>query len=581
MNLFADIRSLVISALDAMVAAGDLPAGLSTDNVTAEPPRDAAHGDMATNAAMVLAKPAGMKPRDIADKLALRLTDDPRIAAAEVAGPGFLNLRLVPAVWQNLAADVLVSGTDYGRATIGSGKTVNVEYVSANPTGPLHVGHTRGAVFGDALASLLAFAGWDVTREYVINDGGGQIGMLARSVYLRYLEAHGREVAFPDGTYPGDYLIPVGQKLKETVGEQYIDQPESVWLGPIGDFSTDAMMELIRGDLALLGVEMDRFFSEKSLYNTGKIEACLDKLDKMGLIYVGTLEPPKGKLPDDYEAREQTLFKSTEFGDDQDRAIKKHDGAWTYFAPDIAYHYDKVERGYDQLINVFGADHGGYVKRMKAAVHALSDGKVPLDIKLTQLVKLFKNGEEFKMSKRAGNFVLLSDLIREVGKDVTRFVMLTRKNDAPLDFDFGKVMEQSRENPVFYVQYAHARVASVLRKASAARIDVSDEALKSADLTKLDHAAELALLRKVAEWPRLVETAARSNEPHRIAFYLYEIAGDLHGFWNLGNAETGLRFIQEDDPATSQAKIALARAVAIVIAAGLGILGVTPAEEMR
>lgn len=314
MNLFADIRSLVISALDAMVAAGDLPAGLSTDNVTAEPPRDAAHGDMATNAAMVLAKPAGMKPRDIADKLALRLTEDSRIAAAEVAGPGFLNLRLVPAVWQNLAADVLASGTDYGRATIGTGKTVNVEYVSANPTGPLHVGHTRGAVFGDALASLLAFAGWDVTREYVINDGGGQIGMLARSVYLRYLEAHGREVAFPDGTYPGDYLIPVGQKLKETVGEQYIDQPESVWLGPIGDFSTDAMMELIRGDLALLGVEMDRFFSEKSLYNTGKIEACLDKLDKMGLIYVGTLEPPKGKLPDDYEAREQTLFKSTEFG---------------------------------------------------------------------------------------------------------------------------------------------------------------------------------------------------------------------------------------------------------------------------
>lgn len=581
MNLFADIRTLVLNALDAMVAAGDLPAGLNTDNVTAEPPRDAAHGDMATNAAMVLAKPAGMKPRDIADKLAQRLADDPRVTAADVAGPGFLNLRLSPAVWQNVAADVLANGTDYGRGTLGAGKTVNVEYVSANPTGPLHVGHTRGAVFGDALASLLAFAGWDVTREYVINDGGGQIGVLARSVYLRYLEAHGREVAFPDGTYPGDYLIPVGQKLKDTVGEQYIDQPEDVWLGPLGDFATDEMMHLIRDDLALLGVEMDRFFSEKSLYNTGKIEACLDKLDQMGLIYVGTLEPPKGKLPDDYEAREQTLFKSTEFGDDQDRAIKKHDGAWTYFAPDIAYHNDKVERGYDQLINVFGADHGGYVKRMKAAVHALSDGKVPLDIKLTQLVKLFKNGEEFKMSKRAGNFVLLSDLIREVGKDVTRFVMLTRKNDAPLDFDFDKVMEQSRENPVFYVQYAHARVASVLRKATAAGIDVRDEALKAADLAKLDHTAELALLRKVAEWPRLVETAARSNEPHRIAFYLYELAGDLHGFWNLGNAETGLRFIQEDDPATSQAKIALARSVAIVIAAGLGILGVTPAEEMR
>ena len=581
MNLFADIRSLVLTALDGMVAAGDLPADLVTDNVTAEPPRDASHGDMATNAAMVLAKPAGMKPRDIADKLAVLLADDPRVTSAEVAGPGFLNLRLAPSVWQNVAGTVLAAGTDYGRGDLGAGRSVNVEYVSANPTGPLHVGHTRGAVFGDALASLLAFSGWDVTREYVINDGGNQIDALARSVFLRYQEAHGQTVAFPDGTYPGDYLIPVGQKLKEQVGEEYLDQPEDVWLIPIRNFATDEMMELIRADLALLGVKMDRFFSEKSLYNTGKIEACLKKLDEMGLIYKGTLEPPKGKLPDDYEPREQTLFKSTEFGDDQDRPIQKNDGTWTYFAPDIAYHNDKVERGYDALINVFGADHGGYVKRMKAAVHALSGGKVPLDIKLTQLVKLFKNGEEFKMSKRAGNFVLLSDLIKEVGKDVTRFVMLTRKNDAPLDFDFDKVTEQSRDNPVFYVQYAHARVASVMRKAADAGIDVSADALKSADFGKLDHDAELALLRKVAEWPRLVETAARSNEPHRIAFYLYELAGDLHGFWNLGNAETGLRFIQEDDPATSQAKIALARSVAIVIAAGLGILGVTPAEEMR
>ena len=581
MNLFADIRSLVLTALDAMVAAGDLPADLVTDNVTAEPPRDASHGDMATNAAMVLAKPAGMEPRDIADKLAVLLADDPRVTSAEVAGPGFLNLLLAPSVWQNVAGTVLAAGTDYGRGDLGAGRSVNVEYVSANPTGPLHVGHTRGAVFGDALASLLAFSGWDVTREYVINDGGNQIDALARSVFLRYQEAHGQTVAFADGTYPGDYLIPVGQKLKEQVGEEYLDQPEDVWLIPIRNFATDEMMELIRADLALLGVKMDRFFSEKSLYNTGKIEACLKKLDKMGLIYKGTLEPPKGKLPDDYEPREQTLFKSTEFGDDQDRPIQKNDGTWTYFAPDIAYHNDKVERGYDALINVFGADHGGYVKRMKAAVHALSGGKVPLDIRLTQLVKLFKNGEEFKMSKRAGNFVLLSDLIKEVGKDVTRFVMLTRKNDAPLDFDFDKVTEQSRDNPVFYVQYAHARVASVMRKAADAGIDVSADALKSADFGKLDHDAELALLRKVAEWPRLVETAARSNEPHRIAFYLYELAGDLHGFWNLGNAETGLRFIQEDDPATSQAKIALARSVAIVIAAGLGILGVTPAEEMR
>jgi arginyl-tRNA synthetase len=581
MNLFADIRSLVLTALDEMVVQGDLPGGLNTDNVTTEPPRDASHGDMATNAAMVLARPAGLKPRDIAEKLALILARDPRITSADVAGPGFLNLSLEPAVWQSVARTVLDAGSVYGRGDIGAGKRVNVEYVSANPTGPLHVGHTRGAVFGDALASLLAFAGWDVTREYVINDGGNQIDALARSVYLRYLEAHGREVAFPDGTYPGDYLVPVGAALKDSVGTEYIDQPEAVWLDPIRNFATDAMMDLIRADLALLGVHMDRFFSEKSLYNTGKIEACLDKLDKMGLIYRGTLAPPKGKLPEDWEAREQTLFKSTDYGDDQDRPIKKNDGTWTYFAPDIAYHNDKVERGYDALINVFGADHGGYVKRMKAAVQALSGGTVPLDIKLTQLVKLWKNGEEFKMSKRAGNFVLLRDLIDEVGADVTRFVMLTRKNDAPLDFDFDKVMEQSRDNPVFYVQYAHARVASVLRKAADAGIDVSDDALKAADMARLDHVAELALLRKVAEWPRLVETAARSNEPHRVAFYLYELAGDLHGLWNLGNTETALRFIQEDDFATSQAKIALVRAVAIVIAAGLGILGVEPAQELR
>ncbi len=581
MNLFADIRSLVLTTLDAMVVAGDLPEGLVTDNVTVEPPRDAAHGDMATNAAMVLAKPAKMKPRDIAQKLAARLLSDARIISADIAGPGFLNLRLAPSQWQGVAAAVLDAGTDFGRGTLGAGKRVDVEYVSANPTGPLHVGHTRGAVFGDALASLLAFAGYDVTREYVINDGGSQIDALARSVYLRYLEAHGQEVAFPDGTYPGDYLIPVGQKLKESVGEDYIGADEDVWLDPIRNFATDEMMDLIRDDLALLGVKMDKFFSEKSLYNTGKIEACLKKLDDMGLIYTGTLAPPKGKLPDDWEAREQTLFRSTDFGDDQDRPIKKNDGSWTYFAPDIAYHNDKVERGFDLLINVFGADHGGYVKRMKAAVHALSGGKVPLDIKLTQLVKLFKNGEEFKMSKRAGNFVTLRDLIDEVGPDVTRFVMLTRKNDAPLDFDFDKVMEQSRENPVFYVQYAHARVASVLRKAVDAGIPVDDGALKAADLDKLDHDAELGLLRKLAEWPRLVETAARSNEPHRIAFYLYELAGDFHGLWNRGNDETQLRFIQEGDVATSQAKIALARATAIVIAAGLGILGVTPAQEMR
>ncbi|UWR23799.1 arginine--tRNA ligase [Sulfitobacter sp. S190] len=581
MNLFADIRSLVIDTLDTLVSQGQLPQGLSFDNVTVEPPRDAAHGDMATNAAMVLAKPAGLKPRDIADAIAQVLVQDDRITAADVAGPGFLNLRLAPSVWQGVAGAVLAAGTGFGRGSMGAGKRVNVEYVSANPTGPLHVGHTRGAVFGDALASLLDFVGYDVTREYYINDGGAQVDVLARSVYLRYLEAHGQEVAFEDGTYPGDYLIAVGEALKSRVGAGYVDQPEDVWLADVRTFATEAMMDLIRADLKALGVEIDTFFSEKSLYGTGLIEGAIADLQNKGLIYEGVLEPPKGKKPEDWEPREQTLFKSTDHGDDVDRPVKKSDGSWTYFAPDIAYHYDKVQRGYDLLIDVFGADHGGYVKRMKAAVSALSGGTVPLDIKLTQLVKLFKNGEPFKMSKRAGTFVTLRDVVDEVGADVTRFVMLTRKNDAPLDFDFDKVLEQSRENPVFYVQYAHARVSSVKRKAAQAGIDVGADALESADLSKLDHDAELALLRKVAEWPRLVETAARTNEPHRVAFYLYELAGDLHGLWNRGNDDPSLRFIQEDDPATSQAKIALAQSVAIVIASGLGILGVTPAEEMR
>jgi arginyl-tRNA synthetase len=581
MNLFTDIRVCVLAALETMQVAGDLPGGLDFANVAVEPPRDAAHGDMATNAAMVLAKPAKMKPREIAEALAVHLVQDARIETAEVAGPGFLNLRLAASLWQGVIGMVLEQGADFGKSSGGAGKRVNVEYVSANPTGPLHVGHTRGAVFGDALASLLDYAGFDVTREYYINDGGAQVDVLARSVYLRYLEAHGQDVAFEDGTYPGDYLIPVGAALKDKVGDIYVGKGEDVWLEEIRAYSTETMMDLIRADLASLGIKMDIFYSEKSLYGTGRIEAAIAELKDKGLIYEGVLEPPKGKKPDDWEPREQTLFKSTDHGDDVDRPVMKSDGAWTYFAPDIAYHYDKITRGYDALIDVFGADHGGYVKRMKAAVSALSGGAVPLDVKLTQLVKLYKNGEPFKMSKRAGTFVTLRDVVDQVGPGATRFHMLTRKNDAPLDFDFDKVMEQSRENPVFYVQYAHARVASVMRKAAEAGIDVGEDALKSADLTKLDHAAELALLKKVAEWPRLVETAARSNEPHRIAFYLYELAGELHGFWNLGNAETGLRFIQEDDPATSQAKIALARSVAIVIASGLAILGVTPAEEMR
>lgn len=581
MNLFSEIRGLVLDALAQMQSEGTLPEGLNFDNVAVEPPRDAAHGDMATNAAMVLAKPAKMKPREIADVLAGKLAADDRITNAEVAGPGFLNLRLAPTVWQGVLAAVLEKGTDYGRSTMGHGQKVNVEYVSANPTGPLHVGHTRGAVFGDALASLLAYSGHDVTREYYINDGGAQVDVLARSAYERYREANGLSPEIAEGLYPGDYLIPIGEALKEKYGDSLIDKPESEWLEELRNFATDAMMDLIRDDLKALGVEMDVFFSEKSLYGTGKIEAALKSLSDKGLIYEGVLEPPKGKKPEDWEPREQTLFKSTEHGDDVDRPVKKSDGSWTYFAPDIAYHYDKVTRGFDALIDVFGADHGGYVKRMKAAVSALSDGKVPLDIKLTQLVKLWKNGEPFKMSKRAGNFVTLRDVVDQVGPDVTRFVMLTRKNDASLDFDFDKVLEQSRENPVFYVQYAHARVMSVLRRAAEAGIAADDATLASADLSKNDHASELTVAKKLAEWPRLVEIAARTNEPHRVAFYLYELAGDFHALWNKGNDETQLRFIQDGDVATSQSKIALARAVSVVISAGLGILGVTPAQEMR
>ncbi len=581
MNLFTQLRAHVLETLAAMTAEGLLPYGLDTAAVTVEPPRDAAHGDMATNAAMVLAKPAGQNPRAIAEELARRLATDPRISTADVAGPGFINMRLSDDMWQGVVKAALADGTAFGRSDMGQGKRVNVEYVSANPTGPLHVGHTRGAVFGDALASLLAYAGYDVTREYYINDGGAQVDVLARSVYLRYLEARGQDVAFIDGTYPGDYLIPVGQALAEVHGDDLVGKPESEWLEEIRDFATDAMMHLIRADLASLGVEMDVFFSEKSLYGTGLIEAALKALDDKGLIYEGVLEPPKGKTPEDWEPREQTLFRSTAHGDDVDRPVKKSDGDWTYFAPDIAYHYDKVERGYDMLIDVFGADHGGYVKRMKAAVSALSDGRVPLDIKLCQLVKLWKNGEPFKMSKRAGNFVTLSDVVEQVGPGVTRFHMLTRKNDAPLDFDFDKVLEQSKDNPVFYVQYAHARVASVQRKAQEAGIDVSDATLQAADISGLTHEGELAVARKIAEWPRLVEIAARTNEPHRVAFFLYELASDFHALWNRGNDDASLRFIQEGDHATSQAKIALARAVAVVISAGLGILGVDAVDEMR
>ncbi|MFZ9685395.1 MAG: arginine--tRNA ligase [Gemmobacter sp.] len=574
MNLFDDMRAAVLAALGEMQAAGALPAGLDFGAVTVEPPRDAGHGDMATNAAMVLAKPAGMQPRAIAEALAARLGADRRIASAEVAGPGFLNLRLAPAVWQGVIGAILAAGADYGRATLGAGRRVNVEFVSANPTGPMHVGHVRGAVFGDALARLLAFAGWEVTREYYINDGGAQVEVLARSAYERYREAHGLAPAIADGLYPGDYLIEVGQALKAEYGASLLDRPESDWLAPVRDFAIARMMETIREDLALLGVTMDVYFSERSLYGTGRIEGALESLRARGLVYHGVLEPPKGKTPEDWEPRAQTLFRSTAFGDDVDRPVMKSDGSWTYFAPDIAYHFDKVTRGFDLLIDVLGADHGGYVKRLKAVVGALSDERVALDVKLIQLVKLWKDGEPFKMSKRAGTFVTLRDVVEQVGADVTRFMMLTRKNDVALDFDFDKALEQSKDNPVFYVQYAHARARSVIRKAEAAGVG-------AADLSRLGHPAEIALARLLGNWPRQVEQAARTNEPHRIVFYLADLAAEFHALWNRGTDDPALRFVQPDDAQATAAKVALVRATAVVISSGLGILGVRPVDEMR
>ena len=581
MDIFAQIKDVVLTALQGLVTRGELPEGLDLGNISVEPPRDPAHGDMATNAAMVLAKSAKMKPRDIAEALAKELTQEQAITTAEVAGPGFINMRLEPGVWLNVAKSVLAKGEAFGRSTMGAGQKINVEYVSANPTGPLHVGHVRGAVFGDALASLLEYTGYDVTREYYINDGGGQIDTLARSVYLRYREANGETVEFPDGTYPGEYLIPVGKALQEKFGDSLMGSNHEDWLPEFREFATDAMLDLIKSDLASLGIKMDKFFSEKSLYGTGRIEAAIEALNDKGLIYRGKLEPPKGKTPEDWEPREQLLFKSTAHGDDVDRPIQKSDGSWTYFAPDIAYHYDKVERGFDQLIDVFGADHGGYVKRMKAAVSALSDGKVPLDVKLCQIVRLFENGEEFKMSKRAGTYITLTDLLDQVGPDVTRFTMLYRKNDALFDFDFQKVTEQSKENPVFYVQYAHARICSVLAKAEETGLKIDDASLANADFAEISHPSELEVVRKLAEWPRIVSAAANSHEPHRIAFYLYDLAAEFHALWNKGNDVPEIRFLREDDKNGTIARIAMIRAVAVVISSGLGILGVTPMREMR
>ena len=580
MNLFTHVREILIDILHDLSTQGILPADTDFSQITVEPPKDSRHGDMATNAAMVLSKSVETKPRELAKIISDSLSQNEIVLSVDIAGPGFINISLSEACWHSLLSCVLLNGINFGRSNIGYSKKVNVEFVSANPTGPLHVGHTRGAVFGDALASLLSYSGYEVTREYYINDGGAQVDVLARSVFLRYQEAFGKEVVFEDGTYPGDYLIPIALKLKDKVGDAYLQKSEDKWLPEFRDYAVQAMMDLIKSDLDLLGIEMDTYFSEKSLYDSGQIEAALDRLKNNGLIYKGILEPPKGKKTEDWEPREQTLFKSTQHGDDVDRPVLKSDGTWTYFAPDIAYHFDKITRGFDLLIDIFGADHGGYVKRMKAAVSALSSGEVPLDIKLCQLVKLYQNGEPFKMSKRAGNFVMLRDLVEEVGPDVTRFVMLTRKNDAALDFDFQKVLEQSRENPVFYVQYAHARIKSVIRKAEELDIDISDRALSETNLTSLTHSSELSLIKKIAEWPRLVEVAARLYEPHRIAFYLFDLSSQLHAHWSKGSDNPDLRFLHNDNLVKTQSKIALARAVSIVISSGLAILGVKPAEKM-
>ena len=586
MNVFAEVEGRVLAALRGLQEKGVLPDGLDLDAVAVEQPRDPAHGDLACNAAMVLAKAAKMKPRDIADALVVALRRDPDVVSAEVAGPGFLNLRMRDAFWHSVVGAILNAGARFGSSVAGGGARTNVEYVSANPTGPMHVGHCRGAVFGDALANLLAFAGYDVTREYYINDAGGQVDVLARSAFLRYREALGEDIGeIPSGLYPGDYLKPVGHALAEQHGRALLQKPEEVWLPLVRGFAIDAMMAMIRDDLAALNIRHDVFFSERSLVSGGRnqIEAAIAALDAKGLIFKGRLEKPKGHDDEEWEDREQTLFRSTTFGDDADRALMKSDGSYTYFAADIAYHYDKLQRGFRHLINVFGADHIGYIPRMKAAVAALSDGTADLDIKVCQLVKLFKAGEPFKMSKRAGTFVTLRDVVDEVGRDPVRFMMLYRKNDAPLDFDFAKVTEQSKDNPVFYVQYAHARASSVLRNALEAfpDLEVARGGTIIADLSLLTDAGELDLIRKAAFYPALIEGAARAHEPHRLAFYLYDLASAFHGHWTRGNDLPQLRVIQADDRAITAARCALVASLRQVLSSGLTVLGVGAPEAMR
>ena len=580
MNAYRHFIDLIVAALQDMQKAGELPEKLDFSAITAEPPRDAAHGDIATNAAMVLAKAAARKPRDIAEQLLARLKGNSDVVDGAVAGPGFINLKLTDAFWRERLRDCLKAGATYGDSNLGKGEAVNVEYVSANPTGPLHVAHARGAVVGDALANLLHKAGFAVTKEYYINDAGAQVDKLGQSTYLRYQEALGLPIgAIPDGLYPGEYLKDIGARIAERDGRKWLEQPESAWLPAMRDFAIELQMADIKHDLDTLGVRMDRFSSERALVESGAVDRAFEALTKQGLIYQGRLEPPKGKTPDDWEDREQTLFRATQFGDEVDRPLKKSDGSWTYFANDIAYHYDKHLRGFNDMIDVWGADHGGYVKRMKAAVSAITAGKGALDVKLCQLVRVLKNGELVRMSKRAGTFVTLSDLLEEVGPDVVRFTMLTRKNDAAFDFDLVKATEQSRDNPVWYVQYAYARTLSVVRQARAAYI--SFQRYESAPLERLTDAGELALIRLIAQWPRQVEAAAAAHEPHRIAFYLYDLAAAFHSHWTRGREETGLRFVIEGDEGLTQARLALVKAINFVIESGLKVFGVKPVEEMR
>ncbi len=592
-NIFAAVLDKVRAANDALIAEGVLPAGIDQSRVVVEPPREAAHGDMATNAAMVLAKDAGRTPRQLAEAIAAKLAADGMVAKAEVAGPGFINLTLRPTAWIDALRAVLAAGADYGRTDLGSGTAVNVEYVSANPTGPMHVGHCRGAVFGDALVNLLAFSGFKVTREYYINDAGAQVDMLARSAFLRYREALGEDIgSIPEGLYPGDYLKPVGARLAADYGASLKDKPETEWLPLVRARAIDMMMAAIRDDLRSLNVAQDVFFSERSLIEGPRdaVGETIAALRRAGYVYEGRLPPPKGAPVEDWEDREQTLFRSTEFGDDVDRPLMKSDGSYTYFASDIAYHKSKVDRGFRSLIDVWGADHGGYIKRVQAAVKAVQRiSNAPgadLDVKLVQLVKLLRGGEPVKMSKRAGEFVTLRDVVNEVGRDAVRFMMLYRKNDAVLDFDLEKVIEQSRDNPVFYVQYGHARGRSVFRNArEVVRLPLEPAALASAlggaPLERLDDAGELALMRRLALYPRLVEAAATAHEPHRIAFYLYELASDFHAQWNRGKDAPHLRFIIQNDPQLTMARLALVHGVVIVLASGLGMLGVEAPEEMR